>query len=96
MSRKKAVGITKEEVKNIKSETEIKTDGTKTEKVAKKKSQIILATIDGTEVDPKSYFYAPEGEELLIPPYFNKMCGRPVNRDDLNDVFSKSMFLCPL
>jgi len=44
---------------------------------------------DGEDADPSLYFFSPEGEETVCPPYFNNMCGKPVDREDLLEEFFK-------
>ena len=58
----------------------------KAEKVAQK--SIILKNTRGENVFQANYFYSKEGKDAA-PPFFNKMCGSPVTREDLLDVFHK-------
>jgi hypothetical protein len=64
-----------------------------------KKSRIILQDIDGADVDQSEYFFPRKVDEKTAdgkvlkatdqtaPAYFNRMCGYPVDRDDLKEVF---------
>ncbi len=65
----------------------------KKEKVLKKNSDIILMDTQGKEVDEKDYFFSDGSEEekkrgALVPPYFRKVCGIPVAREDMLEVFN--------
>lgn len=62
------------------------------------KGEIILKNTSGKDVDPLEYFYSDDSEaekELvkkfgsIVPPYFNKACGKPVDREELVEVFDK-------
>lgn len=55
-----------------------------------KKAKIILKDVDGEDVDQKDYFFHNEktGETDTAPVYFNKVCGYPVDREDLIEVFN--------
>jgi len=48
-----------------------------------------IKTTDGKDVDIKDYFYAPEGQTPIAPPFFKDTCGKVVDRDDLVEVFEK-------
>lgn len=67
-----------------------------------KKNLVILQDIDGDDVDQADYFWPRlEKEKVGIPPnekvleptdqtapvYFNKICGLPVDREELKEVF---------
>lgn len=54
----------------------------------KPKIKIVLKDVLGNEVSNKDYFYSSKGEDAA-PAYFNKICGDPVNRDDMLKVFNK-------
>lgn len=65
-----------------------------------KKNKVVLADVDGKEVDQADYFYPrlkdeklPDGTVLkatdqTAPSYFNKVVGMPVDREDLLEVFN--------
>lgn len=56
----------------------------------KKKSNIVLKDTDGNDVDQKDYFF-PDIEKKITdtaPTYFNHVCGNPVDREDLLEVFN--------
>lgn len=93
----------KKEVDEVKKATQakIKADKAAAEAAANKltaesnrllKKGFILKNIYGEDVDPEKYFYS-DGSEVeknrgtFIPPYFNAMCGLPVDREDLLEVF---------
>lgn len=73
----------------------------KAEKAAEeeaRKNKVILQDVDGEDVDQADYFYprlvteTVGGKELApsdqtAPTYFNKICGYPVDREDLVEVF---------
>lgn len=67
-----------------------------------RKTMVILQDIDGYDVDQADYFFprtqketvgTPPNEKVLqpsdqtAPSYFNKICGLPVDRDELKSVF---------
>lgn len=63
-----------------------------------RKNLVILKDIDGDDVDQSEYFFPREKEETIdgkklevsdqtAPLYFNKICGLPVDRDELIEVF---------
>lgn len=68
---------------------------------AAKKSQLILKDVDGDDVEWNEYFYArhedetlPDGKvlkagESTVPAYFNKICGMPVDREELIEIFNQ-------
>lgn len=62
------------------------------------KNKVILRDIDGDDVEQNEYFFPREKEETVdgkkieptdqtAPIYFNKICGMPVDRDELIEVF---------
>lgn len=67
------------------------------------KSKIVLKDVDGDDVDQEDYFWPrtvaekvkkADGTEITLepttetaPPFFNKICGMPVDREELIDVF---------
>lgn len=74
------------EEQRIKKENEAKA------KMAKKASTLVLKNIDGEEVDEKDYFFGTkdkEGKMTYAPAYFNRICGMPVDREDMIEVFRK-------
>lgn len=73
-----------EEVKVVKKKPEVSTE----EKEVKPKKKVILKNVKGEEVNEKDYFYSTEGEGQA-PETFNKICGIPVDREDLLEVFNK-------
>ncbi len=63
-----------------------------------KKNLIILQDVDGDDVDQAEYFFPRTEKEKIgekefpvtdqtAPVYFNKVCGLPVDREDLIEVF---------
>jgi hypothetical protein len=65
-----------------------------------KKKQLVLKDVDGADVDQAEYFFPRLEEETIngkihkpstktAPHYFNKLCGYPVEREDLIDVFTQ-------
>src|SRR5690606_6081808 len=58
-------------------------------KIKKPTNEIILKTLDGEDVLAENYFYKPEDQELMVPTFFNKVCGKPVDREDLIEIFNK-------
>lgn len=58
--------------------------GASSSKSTVKKSTIILKNTSGKDVDEKDYFFG--GKAL---PSFNAVCGKPVDREDLLEIFDK-------
>lgn len=59
---------------------------------AKKKSNIVLKNINGEEVEEKDYFFPgkdKDGKVTYALPSFNQVCGLPVDREDMLEVFKK-------
>lgn len=65
-----------------------------------KKNQLILKDVDGADVDQADYFFPRLEEETVngkvlkptkdtAPVYFNKICGYPVDREELIEVFNQ-------
>lgn len=81
--KQKAVAQDKEE-KKIQAEAKKKAD------LDAKKTQLILKDIDGFDVDQEDYFFPDlvTGKKDTAPSYFNKICGYPVDREDLIEVFA--------
>ena len=86
--------VTKE--KGTKATTEKKvaakkvvTTTTPTPVSVKKEKELKIYDTSGNEMDPVDYFFTPEGEETIVPPYFTQMCGDPVDREDLVKEFDK-------
>lgn len=52
-----------------------------------KKKNVLINTL-GEKVDSKDYFYSTKGKDTM-PPYFEEVCGRPVDREDMLAVFNK-------
>ena len=57
-------------------------------KKAEIKKPIVLKNTRGEVVPQKDYFYSITGEDSA-PPYFYDMCGDPVTREDMLEVFHK-------
>ncbi len=55
---------------------------------AKKKKVIPIYNTLGQKVDSKDYFYSTNGKDTT-PPFFEDVCGRPVDREDMLAVFHK-------
>ncbi len=49
----------------------------------------IIKNSQGEDVLVVDYFFAPEGETSIAPPFFNKSFGLPVDREDLVERFNK-------
>lgn len=83
------------EEKKIEAEIEERRIAKENEKAAleaKKKSSIILKNIDGKDVAEKDYFFPgkdKDGNITYALPYFNSVCGLPVDREDMIEVFKK-------
>lgn len=63
-------------------------------KIEKPKSLIILKNVSGEDVDEGDYFFSDGSDKekecnTVAPSYFNKVCGFPVDREDLLEVFNK-------
>ena len=71
-----------EEVKVIKKKPTV------AQEPIKEKKKVILKNVKGEEMDEKDYFYAAKNE-AEAPATFNKVCGMPVEREDLLEVFNK-------
>jgi hypothetical protein len=77
-----------------KEENAIKLAEIKKQEALAKKSNIILQDTDGNDVEQKDYFYhgidKDTGKIILdtAPSYFNKICGKPVDREELIEVFN--------
>lgn len=65
---------------------------------AKPTKPLVLKNTSGEEMDPVNYFYpfqvddeksGNKAGDVIIPPYFNKTCGMPVEREDLVEVFNE-------
>ncbi len=65
----------------------------------KKKEKLVLKDIEGKDVDEKDYFFEGDIENpvtkvkthVCAPLYFNRVCGLPVDREDMVQVF-KNVF----
>lgn len=55
----------------------------------KEESKIILKNTRGEDMKEKDYFFAKTDKGGIAPPYFNKVCGFPVDREDLLEVFNR-------
>ncbi len=74
-----------------KEELEIKKADEKRAATEAKKTKIVLQNTFGEEVDQADYFF-PDTEKGITetaPTYFNKVCGYPVDREDLLEVFNE-------
>ena len=65
---------------------------------AGKNKGIILKNVEGEDVDPMLYFHSDGSEAekeriekygTIAPPYFNDVCGKPVDREDLIETFNE-------
>ncbi len=54
----------------------------------KNKKKVSLYNTLGEKVESKDYFYSTNGKDTM-PPYFEEVCGRPVEREDMITVFNK-------
>lgn len=86
-----------------KEEAKIATDNAKKAAEEAKHSVVILQDIDGDDVDQEEYFWPRFVEETITdgagtktvlkptketaPAYFNRICGFPVDREELKEVF---------
>lgn len=61
----------------------------KAPKVEKKIVKSILKNSEGQEVPEKDYFYKATEKGGVAPVSFTKMCGYPVDREDLVEIFDK-------
>jgi len=59
------------------------------QEVKPQKAKSILRNTAGEEVPERDYFYATGGKVGFAPSTFTKMCGYPVDREDLLEVFNK-------
>lgn len=48
----------------------------------------ILKNTLGKDVKPEDYFYAEVGSKSVVPSSFNEVCGQPVEREDLVELFN--------
>lgn len=84
-----------------KEEKKIKDEEKKKAEEEAKKTQLILKDVDGDDVEWNEYFFPrtedeklPDGKvlkagESTVPTYFNKICGMPVDREELIEVFNQ-------
>ena len=91
--------LTEQEKEDLKKASKLEKDIKKEEgKKAKlgAEQELILKTPDGKDVDPEDYFFSTEegikeakkrNLPTNYPYYFNKQCGRPVDREELIEVF---------
>jgi hypothetical protein len=89
-----------EKIESERQQNEIKKEEEKQAALEAKKRQIVLKDTDGEEVEQKDYFYPRVKDEKTndgkilaattetAPVYFNKVCGLPVEREDLLEVFN--------
>lgn len=85
------------QIEQNKEEARIKAIEAKKAEADKKKSKLILRNIDGEDVDEKDYFITGQVENpvtklketITAPASFNQICGMPVDREDVLEVFRK-------
>lgn len=53
-----------------------------------KTTNVVLKNVFGDDIDEADYFYAKDGKGKA-PSYFNKICGYPVDREELLVVFNR-------
>lgn len=81
-----------------KQEARIQKENEKKAEEESKQNQVILKDVDGDDVDQSEYFFPrlekeKIGDKELLPTdqtapvYFNKVCGLPVDREELIEVF---------
>lgn len=69
---------------------EIKKDGDKpVETIKKAVKKTIIKNVEGKEVKESDYFYKATEKGGVAPVSFTTMCGKPVEREDLLEVFNK-------
>lgn len=100
-----AIKVAQDKIIFEKEQNRIKKENEKKAIEDSKKSQIVLKDVDGNDVDQADYFYPRLKDETIdgkvlkattetAPSYFNKVCGMPVDREDIlevfNEIFSKS------
>lgn len=82
---------------DVKKEKDVKTEKSKETEVVKKpvakivtnpKKKILLKNVLGEDVLEEDYFYSQEGVKGKAPVSFNDVCGNPVEREDLLEVFN--------
>lgn len=78
------------EIARIKEEKKIEDENKKKAADFAAKNKLILKDVDGDDVDQSEYFFPnlETGEKNTAPAYFNKVCGMPVDREELIDVFN--------
>lgn len=69
-------------------ERKLNKDKEKKAKEDAKKTQIVLKNVFGEDIDEADYFYAKDGNGKA-PTYFNKVCGFPVDREELLVIFNR-------
>lgn len=86
------INLQERKIQQEKEEKEIAKQNEKKAEVEKKKSTLVLKNIDGEDVDEKDYFFGAkdkDGNMTYAPSYFNRVCGMPVDREDMLEVFRK-------
>jgi len=77
----------------IVEENRIKKENEKKAEDEAKKTKIILKDTSGKEVNEDDYFYKSKDKDGKVvggaPSYFNKICGFPVDREELITVFNR-------
>lgn len=61
----------------------------KTPAPKKAKKNLVLKNVSDKEMNPDDYFYSETEEKAKIPESFNDVCGMPVMREDLVEVFNE-------
>jgi len=85
-------------IEQQKKEEAIKAKEVEEAKDKAKKNTFVLKDVDGDDVDQADYFFARTEEEVIdkvthkattktAPPYFNVICGLPVDREELIEAF---------
>ena len=83
-----------------KQEAKIKKDAEKKAADEAKRTELVLKDVDGFDVDQADYFFPREEDQTVngkvlkatdqtAPATFNKVCGYPVEREELVDAFSQ-------
>lgn len=55
-----------------------------------KKDKVVLKDVFGAEIEESDYFYSKENPgKGKAPSYFNRICGMPVERDDMVVIFNR-------
>lgn len=82
--------LEEDKIEQEKKEQEIEEENKK--KLAANKSKVLLKNIFLEDVDQKDYFMGgkdKDGKMIYAHPWFNDVCGLPVDREDMIEVFKK-------